>query len=130
MKKLLPFLLLLLLISCKKAAVNNNEYVDITYELQANVTGFTRVQFARFYSLPTGLSGIEMVDWPISGTGTFSKTEPFRKGFVAQLYAVHPTSTDWSLKIKSENGTVLKASAPTFLPDSNHFYAKISASAQ
>lgn len=119
-----------LVVACDKPKVNENESVNIIYEVQTTVTGFTQVKFGRFVSLPNGFSGIVMENWTISGTGAFTRIEPIRRGFIAELFAVHPTSDNWSLKIKATNGTVLRAGTPVFIPDSNFYSASISAAVQ
>jgi hypothetical protein len=130
MKKIFLVISIFLFVSCDKPRVNENEYVNITYELQTNVTGFTQIKYGKFYSLSTGISGIEMQDWPISGTGTFTQTESIRKGFIAEIYAIHPGSNDWFLKIKSANGTVLKTSTVSFITDSNYYFSTVSVAVQ
>jgi len=130
MKKLFPVIFILALISCKKPPVNNNENADVIYELQTNVTGFKDLQYGKFYSLTTGVSGVALQDWTIAGTGIFTQTESIRKGFVAEVFATHRTSADWSLKIRSANGTVLKTAVPTFSIDSNYYYARATVAVQ
>jgi hypothetical protein len=130
MKKFLIAISILLCMSCEKTDVNNNEFIDITYELQTNVTGFTRIQYGKYYELSNGFRGIQMADWLVSGTGTFTQTESIRKGFVAELFAAHPLSNDWSLKIKSSTGAILKTSTVSFLADSNYYHARIYVSVQ
>jgi hypothetical protein len=130
MKKFYSSFLILSILGCNKLTVNENEAVDIIYELQANDTGFAEIKYGKFYSLSTGASGIQMTKWEISGTGTFTRTESIRKGFIAELYAIHPVSGNWSLKIKAANGTVLKTATPVYITDSSYYYAQALAPVQ
>ena len=85
-------------ISCEKADTNQNEYVDITYELQTNVTGFTTLKYGNFYSLSNGFSGVILEDWTVAGTGDFTKTVSIRKGFIAEALGitVRTVRRDWT----------------------------------
>jgi hypothetical protein len=126
-----PFaLLIILFFSCGKTELNKNDDVDITYELQTNVGSFNRVQYGKFVALSNGYSGVQLTDWLIINPGTYMQTESIRKGFIAELKATHPTSGDWTLRIKSPNGTVLRSATPTFVADSNYYFAAISIPAQ
>jgi hypothetical protein len=123
-------LLVLLFLGCGKTELNKNDYADITYELQTNTGGFSRVQYGKFTALSNGYSGVQMTDWLIINPGTYTQTESIRKGFIAEISAKHATSGDWSLKIKSANGTVLRSATPSFIADSNFYFATISVPAQ
>lgn len=115
-----------LLTACEKNPVpNENTSADIIYEIQTNDTGFRRIQFGRFYSL-SGSSGINMVNWIIPATpGTYTQKETIRKGFVAELEAAHPTSTNWTLRIKAADGTILKTGTPVYNADSNYYSTNV-----
>ena len=130
MKKHLAILLPALIFSCEKAEINQNDFVDISYELQTGTTGFSQLGFGEFYELSNGLSGVQLVNWTVPDTGVLIKTVSIRKGFMAVAMGVHPTSDDWELKIRSSNGTVLKSGTPSFIPDSNHYYLRIETPAQ
>jgi len=129
MKKSLP-ILITFLSACAKVPINNNESVTITYELQTSVGGFIQIQYGTFYSLSNGSSGIQFQNWTVSGTGTFTHTESIRKGFIAEIHAIHPTSANWSLRVISSTGTTLKTSVPSYITDSSFYYCKAAASAQ
>jgi len=130
MKKYFSIVVAAFLISCDKNETNHNEYVDITYELQTNATGFLQLKSGNFYSLSNGVEGVILEDWDVQGTGNFTKTISIRKGFKAEALGIHASSADWSLKIKAANGNVLNSGVPAFNADSNFYYLKITASAQ
>ena len=130
MKTFLVLLTTFFLFSCEKGEKNQNEYVDITYEIQTTDTGFTLLRYGNFYALSSGFSGVILEDWTISGTGNFSKTVSIRKGFVAEAMGIHASSNNWNLKIKSSSGNVIASGVPVFIADSNYYYLKISAPSQ
>jgi hypothetical protein len=126
MKKFAFILIVLIAIAaCKKQPRNENDNADVIYELQTSDTGFIRVKYGKFYALSSGFTGVIMTNWTITGTGTFTRTESIRKGFVAELEAAHPTSSNWSLKIKAADGTVLKTATPSFITDSGFYHANV-----
>jgi hypothetical protein len=126
-KKLFPVLVFFLFAGCDKAPVNKQvESVDITYELTTNVSGFTKLRYGKFVELSNGFTGIVLIDWTVTGTGVFTHVESIRKGYVAELTAIHPVSNDWSLKIKSANGTVLRTGTVNFVTDSNYYLSTVS----
>ena len=130
MKIYFTIIILTILFACNKSETNQNQYVEITYELQTNDTGFTLLKYGNFYELSNGFSGVLMEDWPVSSTGNFNKTVSIRKGFVADAHGIHSNSSDWSLKIKSANGTALASGVPAFNADSNYYNLRITAPAQ
>jgi hypothetical protein len=126
MKKLAVVMVIWIAVAaCKKQALNENDNADIIYELQTSDTGFARVKYGKFYALSSGFTGVVMTNWTITGTGTFTRTESIRKGFVAELEAVHPTSANWSLKIKAADGTLLKTATPAYITDSGFYHANV-----
>ncbi len=125
MKRLLLIIPVFSGLGCSKTQVNQNESVDIIYEMQTNVTGFAQIKYGKFFSVG-GFTGIAMQDWTVAGTGTFTHTESIRKGFVAEVYAIHPSSNDWSLKIRSASGAVLQTGTVDFIIDSNYYMSTVS----
>ncbi|SHK93863.1 hypothetical protein SAMN05444266_101651 [Chitinophaga jiangningensis] len=81
---------------------------EVIYEVSTNAgTPFDYVGYADL----DATSATGLIEWKVTGTGTFEKHAHIKKGGGAILQAQHATSNKWVLRIKSATGSVLAENA-------------------
>jgi hypothetical protein len=124
-------LALFALVACKKDSNDSKgaDLVDITYQVQTDVTGFAHVQYMTYVSYEVGE---KLIEWNITTTGLNTVVAKVPRGNLCQLEIMHPNSNKFSGIIKASDGTILKqSSSPTFYSNNpTYYYISLDAAAK
>ena len=103
--------LMLSIISCKKENTTDEvDMIPIIYEAEINTPGLD-LQTNEYYKTTTS-EGVELKSWIVNGKGVFDTTVLIKKGFAAAIQGYHVSATDWKIRIKKQNGSIIAESEP------------------